>query len=59
MVLSIVNSYVWSIDGILTSTTTLSQSESGSNDNEGVLHIPQSSKIEASPSDDLVSYPGH
>ena len=32
----------------------------GSNGNEGVLHIPQSSSTtEASPSDCLVSYPGH
>ena len=31
-----------------------------SNGNEGVLHIPQSSSItETSPSDCLVSYPGH
>ena len=27
--------------------------------NEGALHIPQSSKTGASPSDGLVSYPGH
>ena len=31
---------------------------SGSNDNKGLLHIPQSSRTEASPSDSLVSYPG-
>ena len=32
----------------------------GSNGNEGVLHIHQSSSItETSPSDFLVSYPGH
>ena len=36
------------------------QSEPGSDSNEGVLHIPQSSSITgASPSDCLVSYPGH
>ena len=31
----------------------------GSNSNEGVLHTPQSSWTEASPSDCSVSYPGH
>ena len=36
------------------------QSEPGSNGNEGVLHIPQSSSIAwTSPSDYLVSYAGH
>ena len=41
-------------------TTTLGQSGSGSNRNEGVLRIPQSSSItEASSLDCLVSYPGH
>ena len=36
------------------------QSGSGSDSNEGVLHIPQSSSITAtSPSDCLVSYSGH
>ena len=40
--------------------TTPGQSELGSDGNEGVLRIPQSSSItEASPSDCLVSYPGH
>ena len=38
----------------------MGQSGPESNDNEGVLHIPQSSNITgASPSDYLVSYPGH
>ena len=32
------------------STTNLDQSGPGSNGNKGVLHIPQSSRIEASPS---------
>ena len=31
----------------------------GPESNEGVLHNPQSSRTEASPSDGLVSYPGH
>ena len=35
------------------------QSGPGTNDNEGVLHITQSSKTEASPSDCLESYLGH
>ena len=40
--------------------TTLDQSGPGSNGNKGVLRIPQSfSIIGASPSDCLVSYPGH
>ena len=38
----------------LTCTTTLSQSEPESNGNKGVLHIPQSSGTEPSPSDCLV-----
>ena len=41
--------------GLLTSTTTQGQSESGSNSNEGVLHTSQSYTIRFS----LVSYPGH
>ena len=32
-------------------TTTPNQSGQGSNDNEGLLHIPQSSRTGASPSD--------
>ena len=35
----------------LTGTTAPGQSEPGSNDNQGVLHNPQSSKTGASPSD--------
>ena len=39
--------------------TTMGQSEPGSDGNEGVLRIPQSSSItRTSPSDCLVSYPG-
>ena len=45
------NRSIWSIEGILTGTTTLGQSGSGSNDNEGVLHTPQISRIGTSPSD--------
>ena len=40
----------------LTGTNTLGQSGPGSNSNEEVLHISQSSKTEVSQSDSLVSY---
>ena len=44
----------------LSGANTLSQSGPGSDSNEGVLRIPQSSSITGtSPSDCLVSYPGH
>ena len=44
----------------LSGATTLGQSGSGTNDNEGVVCIPQSSGIiETTPSDCLVSYLGH
>ena len=58
--ISIQFSSIWSIDGTLSGATFPSQSGPGSNGNEGILCIPQSSSItEASPSDCLVSYPGH
>ena len=48
------------IDRALSGATTSGQSRPGSNGNEGVLHIPQSSSITGtSPLDCLVSYPGH
>ena len=48
------------IDKALSGATTQGQRGPGSNDNEVVLHIPQSSSItETLPSDCLVSYPGH
>ena len=54
------NSSILSIGRTLFSATTLGQSGSGSNGNEGVLHIPQSSRItEAATTDCLISYPGH
>ena len=54
------NSSIWSIDRTLSGATTLGQSGPGSNVNEVVLHIPQSSSIiGSSPSDCLVLYPGH
>ena len=44
------------MDETLTGTTTSSQSGPGSNVNEGILYIPQSSGTEASTSD-AVQYP--
>ena len=41
----------WPRDGALTGTTTPGQSEPESNGNEGIHHIPQSSRTGASPSD--------
>ena len=52
-------SSIWSIDRTLLGATTLGQSGPGSHSNEGVLHILQISKAGASPSDGLMSYPGH
>ena len=42
---------IYPIDGTLTGATTPGQSGPGSNGNEGVLHIPQSSIIGTSPPD--------
>ena len=48
------------IDRALLGATTPGQSGPGSNNNEGVLHIPQSSRITGtSPSDCVVSYTGY
>ena len=48
------------IDRALLGATILGQSGPGSNGNEGVLCIPQSPSVTGtSPSDCLVSYPGH
>ena len=45
-------SSIWLVDRALSGTTTPGQSRPGSNDNEGVLRIPQSSSItETSPLD--------
>ena len=53
-------SSIWPMGRTLSGATIPDQSGPGSNDNEGVLHIPQSSSISgASPSNCLVSYPGH
>ena len=54
------NTSIWPIDKTLSGATTLAQSGPRSMSNEGVLHIPQTSSITGdSPSDCLVSYPGH
>ena len=58
--ISTLYSSIWPINGTLSGAITSGQSGPGSNGNEGVFHIPQSSSITgASPSDCLVSYPGH
>ena len=54
------NSSFWVLYRNLSSATTSGQSEPGSDGDEGVLRIFQSSSItEASPSDCLMSYPGY
>ena len=54
------NSSISLVDRTLSDATTPGQSGPGSDGNEVVLRIPQSSSITgASPSDCLVSYPGH
>ena len=54
------NSSIWPIGRTLSSATISSQIGPRSHDNEEVLWIPQSSGITgASPSDCLMSYPGH
>ena len=54
------NSFIQHLDQILSGATTLSLSRPGSNCNEVVLHIPQSSSITgASLSDCFVSYLRH
>ena len=47
------NRSICPIDGILTGTATLGQSEFGSNGNEEVFQIPKVSRNGASPSDAL------
>ena len=53
------SSSIWPIDKTLSGATTPGQSRPGSSGNEVVLHIPQISYGGASPSDGLMSYPGH
>ena len=53
------NSSIWLIDRTPSGVNTPGQSGPGSNGNQRVFHIPQSSNItEAAQSDCLVSYPG-
>ena len=53
------NSFIWAIDRTLLGDTTPGQSGPGSDGNEGVIRIPQTSSItEASSWDGLVSYQG-
>ena len=57
---NIQSSSVWILQRILSVTTTPGQSEPGSDGNEWLLRIPQSSNITGtSPSDCLVSCPGN
>ena len=44
---------IWPIYGIITDTMTSGQRGPGSNDYKGVLHIPQSYRIGASPPDSV------
>ena len=54
------NGSIWPVEKTLSSPTTPVKSGLGSNGNKGVLRIPQNSNItEASPSECLMSYPGH
>ena len=53
------NSSILSIDRTLSGATTPGQSGPGSDVNEEVLYVHQSSRTEASPSDISTSYPGH
>ena len=54
------NSSIWPIHRALSGATTPGQSGSGNSGNEGILSILQSSSITgASPSNCLMSYPGH
>ena len=53
-------SSIQTLDRTLSGTATPDQSGPGNDSNKGVLHIPQRSSITGtSPSDILVSYPGH
>ena len=53
------NRSIWPIDWTLAGITTPGQRRPGSNSNEGILHIPQSARTEASSSDCFVSYREH
>ena len=53
------NSSIWPIDVTRTHTTILGQSGQECNSKEEVLHLPESSRTGASPSDGLLSYQDH
>ena len=54
------NSFIWPIDRTLSGASISGQRGPGSDGNEEVLHIPQSSSIsEVTPSDGFVLYLGH
>ena len=53
------NSSIWPIDSTQSGASLPSKSEHGSDSNEGVLRIPQSSKSKALSSDCLMSYTVH
>ena len=53
------NSSIWPIDRSLSDATTLGQKGHRSKSNEGILHIPQSSRTGASPPNSLMSYAGN
>ena len=50
---------IWPIDRIQSDATTPCKSGPGCNGNEGVFHISQIFKAGTTPSDGLMSYPGH
>ena len=50
------DSSIWPLDGTQTGTVTLDQSGPEINDNEEVLHTTQSSRIGASPQDEISYY---
>ena len=52
-------SSIWTINGGLSGTTSLDKGGPGTNGCEGLLHISQSFRIGASPSDCFVSYQEH
>ena len=53
------NNSIWPIDRTLSGAATLGNNGPENNGNDGVLHIPQTSKTGASSSDGLMSYPRH
>ena len=53
---SLIVCYIWPINRTLLGATIPGQKGAGSNGNEGVLHIPQISKAEVLPSDDLTLF---